>query len=198
MIKLFGFVREFSVLLVSKFKFIFFLNFGLYLLLSSCTHTTTSVSDKQTHANATLVAKSNYKNLKGHVHIMYKNETLTLTAKVEGLKPNSLHGFHIHEIGDCSAADASSAGGHFSPNPKNKHGSHTDPDRHAGDLGNLKSDSKGVAEVSVSLYGLNLQEKDKSFSVLNRAVIIHEMADDFTTQPTGNSGARIGCGVINK
>jgi superoxide dismutase, Cu-Zn family len=104
------------------------------------------------------------------------------------------HGFHIHEKGDCSAPDGTSAGGHF--NPENKpHASREAAERHAGDLGNLKADPYGMARVNfvdehISLDGPN--------SIIGRAVIVHEKVDDFTTQPTGNAGARLACGVIEK
>ncbi len=154
--------------------------------------------ESATHATAVIEAKSGNKTVKGEAHFNYQNETLSLHAKIEGLKPNSLHGFHIHEIGDCSKADATSAGGHFSPNASNKHAGHADPDRHAGDMGNLKSDKSGTAEINISLPGLNLSSADKSFSALGRAVIVHADPDDMVTQPSGNAGARIGCGVIQK
>lgn len=176
----------------------------LAFLVSNCTHhghhhhESAKKLTSLTHADVTLEPKSGHKKLKGNFHFMYENETLTLTGKVEGLKPNQSHGFHIHEIGDCSAADASSAGPHFSPNSKSIHSSHTDPNRHAGDLGNLKSDKNGFAEVNLTLPGLNLSEDSKEFSVLGRALVIHADPDDFVTQPAGNSGTRIGCGVIQK
>lgn len=102
------------------------------------------------------------------------------------------HGFHIHEKGDCSAPDASSAGGHFNPGAK-PHAARDAATRHAGDLGNLKADPYGLGRVDfvdplISLSGAE--------SIIGKAVIIHEKADDFTTQPTGNAGARQACGVI--
>lgn len=102
------------------------------------------------------------------------------------------HGFHIHEKGDCSAPDGTSAGGHFNPDT-HKHGARDAAERHAGDLGNLKADPYGLARLDfvdekISLEGAN--------SIVGKAVIIHEKADDFTTQPTGNAGARLACGVI--
>jgi Cu-Zn family superoxide dismutase len=103
------------------------------------------------------------------------------------------HGFHIHEKGDCSAPDGTSAGGHFNPAPPHAHGARDAAERHAGDLGNLKADPYGLARLDfvdekISLDGPN--------SIVGKAVIIHEKADDFTTQPTGNAGARLACGVI--
>jgi superoxide dismutase, Cu-Zn family len=168
----------------------------LSILLPACAHKAHHKSASVEHAEAKIEARSGNKTVNGNAHFMLQNGVLTLTAKIEGLKPNSTHGFHIHEIGDCSKDDASSAGGHFSPNAGNQHGSHTNPNRHAGDLGNLKSDKNGVAEVTLTLPGLNLNTEEKAYSVFGRAVVVHADADDFTTQPSGNSGSRIGCGVI--
>ena len=102
------------------------------------------------------------------------------------------HGFHIHEKGDCSAPDASSAGGHFNPGAK-PHAARDAAMRHAGDLGNLKADPYGLARVDFVDTMISLSGPD---SIVGKAVIIHEKADDFTTQPTGNAGSRQACGVI--
>ena len=102
------------------------------------------------------------------------------------------HGFHVHEKGDCSAPDGTSAGGHFNPATK-PHAAREAADRHAGDLGNLKADPYGLARVDFVDSTLSLSGAD---SIIGKAVIIHEKADDFTTQPTGNAGARQACGVI--
>ncbi len=114
-----------------------------------------------------------------------------IVADVEGLSPGK-HGFHIHELGDISAPDASSAGGHFNPERK-KHGAPDDFERHVGDLGNLVADENGKAhyervDVHLTFVG--------SHNILGRAVIVHANEDDFTTQPTGNAGPRVACGVI--
>ena len=102
------------------------------------------------------------------------------------------HGFHVHEKGDCSAPDGTSAGGHFNPATK-PHGAREAAARHAGDLGNLKADPYGLARVDFVDSAISLSGPD---SIVGKAVIVHEKADDFTTQPTGNAGARQACGVI--
>jgi Cu-Zn family superoxide dismutase len=102
------------------------------------------------------------------------------------------HGFHIHEKGDCSAPDASSAGGHFNPTT-HPHAARDAATRHVGDLGNLKADPYGLARIDFVDTQISLSGPD---SIIGKAVIIHEKADDFTTQPTGNAGARQACGVI--
>ena len=117
-----------------------------------------------------------------------------VTGTVQGLQPDSEFGFHIHEKGDCSAPDASSAGEHFNP-AISSHG-HPDADpRHAGDMLNLKSNAEGLAEIDVTVKSVALEEGPTS--VLGRAVVVHAQKDDYTSQPAGNSGDRTSCGVIS-
>lgn len=113
-------------------------------------------------------------------------------AEIAGLTPGK-HGFHIHEFGDCSAADASSAGAHF--NPTNQ--PHAGPDataRHEGDMGNVEADASGNAKLDYVDHQISLTNDAKS--AIGRSVVVHAKADDLKTQPSGDSGARIACGVI--
>lgn len=114
-----------------------------------------------------------------------------VTAVVTGLTPGS-HGFHVHEIGDCSAPDATSAGGHYNPGQM-QHGGPDAEMRHEGDLGNLVADSTGTAHYERAVTRLAL---DGANSIIGRAVIVHANVDDLVTQPTGAAGARVACGVI--
>jgi len=112
-------------------------------------------------------------------------------AEISGLTPGK-HGFHVHEVGDCSDPAGKSAGGHFNPEGMDHGGPH-DAIRHVGDLGNLEADENGVAvmdteDTLVALEGPN--------SVIGRSVIIHADADDLSSQPTGAAGARVACGEI--
>ena len=109
-----------------------------------------------------------------------------------GLTPGG-HGFHIHEKGDCSAPDGTSAGAHFNPTGMH-HGSPAVADHHAGDLPMLTAGADGTARFEARMSGITLT--DGPLSIVKRGVIIHAMPDDFTTQPTGNSGGRVACGVI--
>ena len=109
-----------------------------------------------------------------------------LEVKATGLKPG-VHGFHVHEVGDCSAPDASSAKGHFNPGAK-PHG------MHAGDLADLTADATGNAHLSVDMPGLSLDQGPTG--IMGRAFVIHADPDDHTSQPAGNSGKRVACGVI--
>lgn len=114
-----------------------------------------------------------------------------IVADVTGLTPGE-HGFHIHEFGDCSASDAMSAGGHFNPSHE-EHGAPGAAHHHSGDFGNLVADISGKAHYellskSIAFTGPN--------SILGRGMIVHEKMDDLHSQPVGNAGARVACGVI--
>jgi Cu-Zn family superoxide dismutase len=112
-------------------------------------------------------------------------------ADVTGLSVGR-HGFHLHEFGDCSAPDGTSAGGHF--NPKGvPHGAPEAKEHHAGDLGNVDADAQGHATLDTDAADMRL---DGDGSILGRAVIVHAQPDDLKTQPTGNAGARVACGVV--
>jgi Cu-Zn family superoxide dismutase len=115
-----------------------------------------------------------------------------VVADVTGLKPGQ-HGLHIHEKGDCSAPDASSAGAHFNPAHSHHGGPTAPPERHAGDFGNVVADASGKAHLDLKDKNLKLSGTD---SILGKSVVVHEKEDDLKTDPSGNSGARIACGVI--
>lgn len=127
----------------------------------------------------------------GTVTFTKTKDGVKVVADVMGLAEGK-HGFHIHEYGDCSAPDGTSAGGHFNPADMPHAGPKADK-RHVGDLGNLEADDSGKAhlewtDVHLSFMGPN--------SILGRAVIVHAGEDDLTSQPTGAAGARVACGVI--
>jgi Cu-Zn family superoxide dismutase len=119
------------------------------------------------------------------------NGSVYVSAEVHGLTPGE-HGFHIHEHGDCSKPDATSAGGHYDPAGK-PHGGPDAKKRHLGDLGNLVADADGTAIHTRTDSVIRLDGRN---SIVGRAVIVHAGADDLTTQPTGGAGARVACGVI--
>jgi superoxide dismutase, Cu-Zn family len=107
--------------------------------------------------------------------------------------PPGTHGLHVHEKGDCSAPDATSAGGHFNPTTM-PHAGPMDAQHHAGDLGNIEIKADGTGELTITSKMLTV--KPGPNSVVGRAVIFHEKADDLKTQPTGNAGGRLACGVV--
>lgn len=112
-------------------------------------------------------------------------------VNVQGLKPGQQHGFHIHEVGDCSSGDGMSTKGHFNPYGK----AHAQPGSgHAGDLPALQADKGGRAKINVTLDAISVGSGPGD--VVGRGLIIHADPDDYKTQPTGNAGARIACGVI--
>lgn len=115
-------------------------------------------------------------------------------ADIAGLTPGN-HGFHVHEFGDCSAADASSAGAHFNPT-NNPHAGPDAAERHVGDMGNVEADASGKATLEYVDHQISLTTDDRS--VIGRSVVVHVKADDLKTQPAGDSGARIACGVIGR
>ena len=127
----------------------------------------------------------------GTVGFVETNGRLRIEARVAGLTPGE-HGFHVHEVGDCSAPDASSAKGHFNPGSR-AHGHFGNDEHHGGDLPNLLANAQGEAVYSAELSGLGL---NTPAGVIGRSVVIHADADDYKSQPAGNSGKRIACGVI--
>ena len=136
-----------------------------------------------------------------HGIVSFQQQNITspckVVAHVRGLKPNSLHGFHIHEFGDLTEG-CKTAGPHFNPFGKN-HGGPLDKERHVGDLGNLKTDEKGVAYLAMSDHLIKLFGDN---SILGRSCVVHELEDDYgrgghaDSLTTGHSGPRLACGVI--
>lgn len=146
-----------------------------------------------TGAQAVLGATTGNK-LAGTLSVGLESDGLRIRGDLTGLDPGSEHGFHIHENGDCSAPDASSAGGHFNPQGKQHGNPGTDP-HHAGDMFNILADAQGLAKVDSLVPGVMLGGGGEN-DVLGRAIVLHKKADDYVTQPSGDSGDRIACGVI--
>lgn len=127
----------------------------------------------------------------GLVTFTRSGSEIKIVADVEGLTPGK-HGFHIHQWGDCSAPDGTSAGGHF--NPENtEHGGPADAVRHVGDLGNITAGEDGTAHLEMTDSMIAFSGKH---SIIGRGIIVHAGEDDLTSQPTGAAGARVACGVI--
>ena len=131
----------------------------------------------------------------GSVTFTQRGAGVLITAKLAGLKPNTEHGFHVHEKGDCSSADGMSAGGHFNPRAKS-HAHFGSGERHAGDMPNIHADASGGASYSFETDLFTVT--DGPASVAGKAVVIHRDADDYKSQPAGNSGPRIACGVVQR
>ena len=168
---------------------------GFLIALAGAAATTDdALAASMTSAHATLKATEG-NNASGMLDLIQTADGVSITGTISGLTPNSHHGFHIHENGDCSSPDAKSAGGHFAP-AHHQHGNPANPPHHAGDMPNIDADAKGVAKVELTVKGVTLDKGPQS--VLDRAIVVHEKADDYTSQPAGDSGPRIACGVISK
>lgn len=169
---------------------------GVAVLLVAATNTvlaqTSQPATGMTGAKAiALIHATQGNQVKGTVVFVEEAGGVRVTASISGLSPG-LHGFHIHEFGDASSADGTAAGAHFNPSG-HPHNGPSATNRHAGDLGNLTADATGNATLNwldphISLSGPH--------AIIGRSVVVHEKADDLTTQPTGNAGGRIGVGII--
>jgi Cu-Zn family superoxide dismutase len=155
-------------------------------LLSAC-----DASEKK--AIAKIEAKSG-SSVSGTVTFMEKNGIVTMKAALAGLSEGN-HAIHIHAIGDCSAADGKSAGGHWNPTDEN-HGKWMEAPFHTGDIGNLVvgADGTGTIERTTKLWTIGGEDANKN--AVGHAIIIHEGPDDFSSQPSGAAGPRVGCGEI--
>lgn len=115
-----------------------------------------------------------------------------VVADLEGLAPNQQHGIHIHQFGNCTAADATSAGDHYNP-AGSPHALPPATTRHAGDLGNVEADANGKAHYEITVETISVAGTRNP--IIGRGIIVHEKPDT-GAQPSGNAGGRAGCGVI--
>lgn len=145
--------------------------------------------------NIVFEAKSN-SSVAGTASFIEKNGKVTFEAKISGLKPG-VHAIHIHEKSDCSAADGSSAGGHWNPTFK-KHGKWGAGEYHKGDIGNFTADEKGNGKITLTTDEWCIGCGDQTKDILGKGLIVHDGTDDFTSQPAGNAGARVACSGIIK
>lgn len=130
----------------------------------------------------------------GRVAVVPEAGGVHITGTIGGLPQGKPAAFHVHEKGDCSAMDASSAGGHFNPATQ-PHGRAGSGAHHAGDMDNLQANAEGVVHVDVHLRGVTLGGGAAN-DIAGRALVVHAGADDYHSQPAGNAGARVACGVI--
>jgi Cu-Zn family superoxide dismutase len=167
----------------------------LTLVLGACAHGGHHASHHQSlEARAQLItAKPEHKNVAGDIGFTEQKHGVRVRVMIRGLKPLSAHGFHIHEGTECKGPGFETAGGHFNPG-KHDHGGPDSSVRHAGDLGNVTADAQGVVSMDQVFQGFTLGEGPTS--VIGKAMILHEKADDLTTQPTGNAGGRMACALI--
>jgi Cu-Zn family superoxide dismutase len=143
-------------------------------------------------AGATIEARSG-SSLTGKATFTQNGDAVHVIVDVTNA-PAGVHAVHLHEKGDCSAPDAASAGGHFNPTGV-PHGSPDAPSHHAGDFGNMTVGEDGHGHLELDSTMLTVTAGDRS--VVGRAIVVHAKADDMQTQPSGNAGGRIGCGVVH-
>jgi Cu-Zn family superoxide dismutase len=130
----------------------------------------------------------------GTVRFRQAGDKVLVSGEIRGLRPNSEHGFHVHEKGDCSSGDGMSAGGHFNPTGM-PHGAHSSGMHHTGDLPSLVANSNGVATFDFESKSIAIGSGVNN--IVGKGLIVHRDADDFKTQPTGNAGPRLACAVIS-
>ena len=167
---------------------------GVSMALMGCGEDADPVSPSPGPAVAVAAMEpANDSGMTGTVTFTQRGDAIEFLIEVENVAPGE-HAVHIHEKGDCSAADGTSAGGHWNPTDV-AHGKWGEGEFHLGDIGNMTvgDDGKGALGLTTDLWELDTgSDRD----VLGKAMIVHEGADDFTSQPSGAAGARIGCGVI--
>jgi len=145
-------------------------------------------------AVANIQSKSD-SNVTGTITFTQKDGKVSMKAELSGLTVEGEHAIHIHAIGDCSAADGSSAGGHWNPTEEN-HGKWEHSEFHKGDIGNLVTDAEGNATITTDTDLWCIDCEDVTKNIVGKSVVVHAAADDFTSQPSGAAGARVGCGEI--
>ncbi|WP_035671223.1 superoxide dismutase family protein [Flavobacterium sp. 83] len=156
---------------------------------------TSSDSSNSKKLNIAFEAKSN-STVSGTATFEEKNGKVTFVAKLAGLKPGE-HAIHIHEKSDCTAADGSSAGGHWNPTFK-KHGKWGVGEYHKGDIGNFTADEKGNGTITLTTDEWCIGCGDATKDILGKGLIVHQGTDDYVSQPAGNAGARVACSAIIK
>jgi Cu-Zn family superoxide dismutase len=176
------------------------------LVLAGCASTAPMSKPARTPASKRITASSTAREatvnlagasgslVSGTLTLVPMGDGVHLSGTIGGLRADSSHGFHIHEKGDCSAADASSAGGHFNPTGQ-PHGRAIQGAHHAGDSDNIVANTSGVANIDTHLMGVTLGGGAAN-DIAGRALVVHAAADDYSSQPAGNAGARVACGVI--
>ena len=174
--------------------FVITLLYGLFVINSSQAFQIKG-SEKQPRPNTNkaicVLLPTQGNDVTGIITFTKTDHGILVVADVKGLTKGK-HGFHIHEYGDCSSVDGSSAGGHFNPEGKS-HAGPSDMTRHMGDMGNLEANDDGLAHLE---YADSMISLEGDYSIIGRSIIVHKSEDDLKTQPTGNAGSRAACGVI--
>ncbi len=182
-----------EVMLIFKHKVTIFSLLVVVLLMAGCRTQQSGKTESAVQVTRAIavIHGTEGNDVQGLVTFTQESNGIKIVADITGLTPGE-HGFHIHELGNCSAPDATSAGGHYNPEKKS-HGGPNDMERHVGDLGNITADESGHA---VYERVDNLMSLNGTHSIIGRSIIIHKGPDDLKTQPTGNAGPRVACGII--
>lgn len=191
-------------------KVSFTLLFSAILVLSGCkndkraddattpaeTNQTTQDTQREEAKKITVTIESKSgSNLSGNAVFTEENGQVTMTAIIDGLS-EGMHAIHLHESADCSADDGSTAGGHWNPTAE-KHGEWGDAaGYHRGDIGNFKVDANGNGTITKTTDQWCIGCDDQNKNIVGKAVVVHDGVDDFTSQPAGDAGSRVGCGSI--
>ena len=177
-------------------KPIFLLLIGISILLVGCDRAQQQAGvlpiAPAKQANA-MIGSSNDSGVTGMAIFTQNGDQITFTVEIQGASPG-LHAVHIHEYGDCSAPDGTSAGGHWNPTDV-AHGKWGEGEFHLGDIGNITVGEDGMGRITLTtdLWEIGT---GSDVDVVGRGIIVHAGADDFVSQPSGAAGPRIGCGVI--
>ena len=174
----------------------------VFLILISISATLTGCERMYQHPSVPTIAtteakaviySSNDSGITGEAVFTQNGDQITFTVEIQGATPG-LHAVHIHEHGDCSAPDGTSAGGHWNPTGV-AHGKWGEGEFHLGDIGNINVSEDGTGNISLTtdLWEIGT---GSDVDVVGKSIIVHADADDFISQPSGAAGARIGCGVI--
>lgn len=171
-------------------KLILIFGIGLAILIG-CKTGTTLKNDKilvvvfEPKSNSTVMGTATF---------IENNGNVTMVAKLNGLTPG-VHAIHIHEKSDCTAADGSSAGGHWNPTFK-KHGKLGEGEAHKGDIGNFTADAKGNGTITFTTSEWGIGSADETKNIIGKGLIVHQGADDYVSQPAGDAGARVACSAL--
>lgn len=169
---------------------------GVLLLMASCKSTVPEKEENTRNLSLQLESKSG-SNVTGTITFVENSKgEVKMNAMMSGLSPG-IHAIHIHEKSDCSSADATSAGGHWNPTHKS-HGKWGSASYHKGDIGNFNvgTDGKGTIKFATDEWCIGCADETKN--IIGKSIIVHEGADDFVTQPTGDAGGRVACTALIK
>jgi superoxide dismutase, Cu-Zn family len=165
---------------------------AICLAVAACASGPANQQKTESRSARVALAPTQGNDVRGELALSQQADGVRVHGVLSGLKAEGDHGFHVHEKGDCGSADASSAGAHFNP-AGTPHGNPAAGVHHAGDMANLHADGAGKATVDLVLPGVSLGGAN---DIVGRALIVHADPDDYVSQPAGNSGARVACGVI--